>query len=822
MKRFFIVFVFKFIALYANAQFYSISGKITDDNNEVLPFSSVLVKGTTIGTTSNADGFYSLKLKPGKYELVYQYIGYKKTIQTINIVDKSISLNVSLIPESYELKEIVITETEDPAYAIIKKAIKKRKIYFNEVNSFSCKVYIKGLQRLNNFPKKMIKLLNAMNKGGQKIDSTLLGVVYLSESETKYYFRKPGDEKEIMYSSRISGNNNTFSFNKASDMKFNVYQNLISLGGLSDRPLISPINDNAFLFYRYKLKGTSLVDGKELYKIEVIPKRKTDPCFRGFIYIQDDTWRVHSSDVYLTKDAKINFVDTLFVKQLNSPVNDSLWMPTSFTMTFNFKVLGFIGDGYFTSVYSDYDMTPVFSKDFFKNEMLKVEDESNKKSTEYWNNNRPMPLTVEEKLDYTKKDSISTIKNSRRYLDSVDKIRNKFSLSNIIMGYNYNNSSKKITINTSGILTSGLQYNTVEGANVSIQMNASKRYDNNKSHNLVATTRYGFSNYFLGATMSWKYVYHPMKSEFIHFKLGTNSFQFNGSNPVTPSINSLYTLLNNDNFMKLYKKTYASVNYQKELFNGLIASFNTEYAERSALKNSTNYLWIDNKYKLFTSNNPLNSITDEGNFKINNSLIVELGATIRFKQKYYTRPNEKIVVGSKYPIIYILYTKAIPFLNTKANYDLLKLNIDDYVNIGLLGTLAYKFKTGYFFSNNYIEFMDYKHFDGNQTLLANNNYLNSFKILPYYTFSTNNWYTEAHIEHHFNGFIFNKIPILKKSTLQEVVGFHTLYNDKINGYYELNFGIENIFKIIRLDYVLGYGLNSDFNQGFVIGLGLDF
>ena len=54
------------------------------------------------------------------------------------------------------------------------------------------------------------------------------------------------------------------------------------------------------------------------------------------------------------------------------------------------------------------------------------------------------------------------------------------------------------------------------------------------------------------------------------------------------------------------------------------------------------------------------------------------------------------------------------------------------------------------------------------------------------------------------------------------MGFHTLYNDKINGYYELNFGIENIFKIIRLDYVLGYGLNSSFNQGFVIGLGLDF
>ena len=135
-----------------------------------------------------------------------------------------------------------------------------------------------------------------MSPNGEKIDSTLLGVVYLSESETKYHFRKPNDEKEIMYSSKVSGDNKAFSFNQVSDMKFSVYENLITLDGLSDRPFISPINENALLSYRYKLLGTTFEDGKMLNKIEITPKRKTDPCFRGIIYIQENTWRVHSAD----------------------------------------------------------------------------------------------------------------------------------------------------------------------------------------------------------------------------------------------------------------------------------------------------------------------------------------------------------------------------------------------------------------------------------------------------------------------------------------------------------------------------------------------
>lgn len=804
-----------------NAQSFVVNGKVTGAKKEALPFASVLVKGTNLGTNTNVNGFYTLKLPAGTYQLIFQYVGYKKKIEEISVQGNTIK-DVSLSPENYELKEVVVSGGEDPAYEVIRQAIKKRKTYLNEVEAYSCKAYIKGLQRLKTYPEKMAKLINKIASPGNQIDSSLLGVIYLSESESKYHFCKPSDEKEIMYSSRVSGNNKAFSFNQVSDLKFNVYENLVSLGSLSDRPFISPISQNAFLSYRYKLLGTTFEDGKMLNKIRVTPKRPTDPCFTGIIYIQENSWRVHSVDLYVTKEAKIKFVDTLKFTQLNSPVNDTAWMPASFNMMFSFKIMGFEGDGYFNVVCSEYDLHPVFPKNFFKNEVLVIEEGSNKKDSVYWKSARPVPLTEEEKKDYVEKDSIAMIENSDRYKDSLDRKGNKFRTSDLVLGYSYTKTKREFSLITSGILNSGLQYNTVEGINASVGVNMEKRYEDKRKHVIAANARYGFSNYLWSGAGSWQYFKNPKNFESFRVKVGSTATQFTGEEGINPTVNSAYTLLLNDNFMKLYKKTYASFSYHRELINGLILNFNTEYAERSALRNTASEIWIDDRKKLFTSNDPLHPNTDDSSFAVNNAFIVELGFSIRFKQKYDSRPYEKVIIGSKYPIINVAYTKAIPGLNTQADYDLVRISINDRIRLGLVGRFSYRLRAGYFLSTRHMEFMDYKHFEGNQTVYLSTDYLNSYKLLPYYTYSTNQWYTEVHAEHHFNGFIFNKIPLLKRTRLQEVIGGHALFNDKVNQYYEVNFGVERIFQVLRVDYVLGYGPGSSFRQGVVASLRLRF
>jgi len=819
----YLVFLFLnlFLTLHAVAQSFVVSGKISGAKGEALSFASVLVKGTNLGTNANADGIYTLKLPAGNYQLVFQYVGYRKKTESV-VVESNTVYDVSLSPESYELKEVVVSDGEDPAYAVIRQAIKKRRTYLNEVNAYSCKAYIKGLQRLKTYPEKMAKLINKIASPGNQIDSSLLGVIYLSESESKYHFRKPSDEKEIMYSSRVSGNNKAFSFNQMSDLKFNTYENLISLGNLSDRPFISPINQNAFLSYRYKLLGTTFEDGKMLNKIQVIPKRPTDPCFNGVIYIQENSWRVHSVDLYVTKESKIKFVDTLRFAQLNSPVNDTIWMATSFNMMFSFRIMGFEGNGYFNVVCSEYDMHPVFPDHFFKNEVLVIEEGSNKKDSAYWKGARPVPLTEEEKTDYVKKDSIAVIENSDRYKDSLDRIGNRFNSSDLVLGYTYTKTKREFSLVTSGLLNSGLQYNTVEGINASIGVNMEKRYEDKRKHVFAASARYGFSNYLWSGAGSWQYFSNPKAFESFRVRVGSAVTQFNSEEGMNPTVNSAYSLLLNDNFMKLYKKTYASFSYRRELMNGLILNLNTEYAERSPLRNTARELWIDDPQKVFTSNDPLHPRTDDSSFNVNNAFLVELGFSIRFKQKYDTRPYEKVIVGSKYPVINIAYTKAIPGLNTRADYDLVRISINDRIRLGLVGRFHYRLKAGYFLNTRYMDFMDYKHFEGNQTVYLSTDYLNSYKLLPYYTYSTKNWYSEVHAEHHFNGFVFNKIPLLKKTRWQEVVGAHALFSDKLSQYYEFNFGVERIFQLLRVDYVMGYGPGNTFSQGVVASLKLRF
>jgi Family of unknown function (DUF5686) len=181
-------------------------------------------------------------------------------------------------------------------------------------------------------------------------------------------------------------------------------------------------------------------------------------------------------------------------------------------------------------------------------------------------------------------------------------------------------------------------------------------------------------------------------------------------------------------------------------------------------------------------------------------------------------PGRKIISGSKYPRFGVSYKKALPLGINMMNFDLATASIYDDLSLGLFGRLGYRAMGGGFLNSKKISFMDYKHFLGNQTLINTSDYLNSFRLLPFYTYSTRQWFLEGHAEHHFNGFILNKIPLVKKLIVQEVVGAHLLINDQIKRYYEINFGLENIFGLLRIDYVLGYGLNNKLKQGFTIGI----
>ncbi len=171
------------------------------------------------------------------------------------------------------------TGGEDPAYEIIRHAIKKRKSYENPLDSFTCDAYIKTLIRSRSLPSKILgKTFSDEDRKDLGVDSEGRGIIYLSESLTRIAFKKPDKVKLEVISGRESGSNG-YGFNFPTFINFYNNNVNIFITQLSPRGYVSPIADGALNYYKYKFLGSFIEDGKEINQIRVIPKRRFEPLF---------------------------------------------------------------------------------------------------------------------------------------------------------------------------------------------------------------------------------------------------------------------------------------------------------------------------------------------------------------------------------------------------------------------------------------------------------------------------------------------------------------------------------------------------------------
>ena len=141
----------------------------------------------------------------------------------------------------------------------------------------------------------------------------------------------------------------------------------------------------------------------------------------------------------------------------------------------------------------------------------------------------------------------------------------------------------------------------------------------------------------------------------------------------------------------------------------------------------------------------------------------------------------------------------------------------DNMNFKMGGEFKYRVGVGGFFNNKSVSIPDLQHFNGNQTFY-NIKYLNSFQLAPYYQYSNSEeFYAFGHAEHHFNGLLTNKIPLFNKLHWNLVVGANSFFVNKNSYYAEAFVGLENIFKLFRVDFVNAY--QPDLGNEFGVRLG---
>jgi hypothetical protein len=813
IRRF--VFLLFLVINFFEANATPVTGRVMDANGHSLAFASIWVQGSKQGISANADGYFELNLAPGKYRIICQYVGFAKQEQTITVGNDRVQLDFVLQKQELMLPDVIISNKEDPAYRLIREMIKQQKVNQQRSQEFSCLVYSKGQLRLRDFPTRFLSQKVDFEDG----DTSKKKFLYLSETISRYA-QKSGQEKKVeVISSKVSGDSDGFGL--AVPDQYSLYQNIVLPGTrLNPRGFISPLSASTFLYYRFKLLGSFVENNKVLSRIQVIPKRKSEPVFAGEITIVQEDWQLYSVDLTLVRSQQLELVDTLKLVQLFKEQEDGGWRLSSQVLYPAAKKFGFDVYGSFLNVYSEYVAKPAWTKKYFDRFLIRYADSSNRRSMEYWNQVRPLPLTAEELVDYTKKDSLEKRRRDPVYLDSLNRIRNKFSLPRLMLtGQTIYSKSDKFDLSINSVIDQ-ISFNPAEGLVLQPQFSWQYKWDSTGSRkqlngNLIFRT--GLGNQHFNPYATFSYVFGTQLRSSITLGLGRQVLQFNGQSPITDKGNSFSSLLYESNRIRSYEARAYKLTYSKGLGAGLSLQWVIRFEDRTAIDNRTDYTWIDKPNRAYTPNYPIELVAQN----IARHQVADMSLTLRWQPgaRYIKLPERIINIGSDKPILSLQVSQTLgSFAGNDARFTKWRFGISDNFNLKLKGQLRYRFAVGGFLNNQVVPLADFIHFNGNASQLANE-YLNSFQLLSLYKLShTERFYSSGHLEYNLKGFLTNKIPILNKLKPYLVVGLNACYVSSTRNHWEWFFGVDNLLKQIRIDYVVGYQPSGIRLTGFRIGV----
>ena len=602
--------------------------------------------------------------------------------------------------------------------------------------------------------------------------------------------------------------------------QYSLYENnVLGASQLNPRGFISPLASSALQFYRYKLIGSFQENGKTISQIRVTPKRKDEPLFSGEINVVEDDWQLYSVDLLLTKQQQLELLDTLKLTQLYRQQGDD-WMLHSQVLYPAARKLGFDMYGSFINVYTNYDKKPNWSKRFFDKTILKYTDSANQRSIAYWEKTRPVQLLVDERRDYAKKDSLEKLRKDPHYIDSLNKVRNKFTVPKLLLlGQTVYADGEKFQLSVNSVKDQ-LSFNPAEGWVWQPQFIWRHRPDSGHRRSSLSGTasfRYGFSNHHFLPSAGLNYSFGHKLSRAISFSFGKQVMQFNAQSPVTELGNTVSCLLYERNRIKSYEASFMKAFFSAGIGSGFSGSITFQYEDRIPLENTTDYTWFDQKDRAYTPNYPYEIATH--NIVRHQAFTGTIGFRFQPGTRYIGFPDRKTNIGSDLPVFRLSFTRGFPKIGgSDANFSKWKADVTDAVNLKLLGVFRYRVGAGGFLSKKSISLPGYSHFNGNNSTLATD-YLNSFQLLPPYLFSnTEKIYWLAHAEYNLQGLVTNKIPLVKKLGCYFVTGFNTCYVDASRNHFEWFVGLDNFMKLFRIDYVMANRPGILLQSGIRIGI----
>lgn len=780
--------------LQTNAQQYIIKGKVFNtENKEPLPFVPIIIKGTTIGAQTDFDGNFTIKTSKLGDSLIATYVGYKRLARKINKELPQQEINMPMVNEGLALEEVTVKAGENPAHRIIRNVIaNKVRNNRDKLEAYEYETYNKIEFDLTRIPKEMRekKVLKPIQFVFDNVDSSYSGEkpslpFFMIENISDFYFLKdPKRKREVVRASKITGIENTSISQVMGDMyqNINIYDNNILI---FNKQFASPISNDGLFYYKYYLEDSSFIGSHWCYHIRFKPKRPQELSFTGNIWIADTTWAVKRLEMAMPKDANINFINAANVVQ-EFAYSDSTWMLSKDRLVIDFaprqKSLGFYGRK--TTSYKKFVLNKPHEPKFYDlGDKIDVADDANKQTDEFWQQNRHDSLTVREMKIYKMIDTIQSLPIYKTWIDI-------FYI--FVAGYG------KVNNFEIGPYYNLVSYNKVEGARLRFGGRTSRKFS--RWYELNGYVAYGTLD------KKWKY------------SLGFKSFITKKPHRqlVGMSYKSDYEILgqstngfSQDNIFASFFRSSPLVNltrvdntqawYEREWLPGLIT--------RVTLAGSLYTPVGAAKYQYYNKDG---AIAEKENLR---NTEVRLNVRFAYKEKFVSGDFERVSLGTRFPVIQLNYAKSLQnAFGGEYDYQKLAVNLTDRVRITpILGYTDYMIQGGKIWGDVAYPLLELH--GGNETYVYD--YM-AYNMMRYYEFGSDQ-YAAAAIVHHFEGLLFNKVPLLKKLKWREVISgkavwgtvepnnrktliFPTTLKALDQGpYVEATAGIENIFKVFRVD-----------------------
>ncbi|MCG8385792.1 MAG: DUF5686 and carboxypeptidase regulatory-like domain-containing protein [Cytophagales bacterium] len=794
------------VMLQSYAQKTVVEGRVTDANSgDPVPFANIVFKGTSTGTTTDFSGFFKIETDNPSDSLVVSYVGYITRTKPVRRGQDQ-TIDFQLQENVISLQEIVFVAGENPAFEIMRNVIKNKK----DNNKRSLEAYqyetytkieidvdnITDRFRNKKFVKKITQVMDSVERLAGEDGKPILPV-FISESISEYYYRnEPKLQHERIIKSKITGvgvEDGTLvsQFIGSSFQEYNFYQNWLNI---VSKEFVSPVADSWKLYYEYDLLDSAMIGDHFCYRLEFFPKSEQDLAFKGNMWITKNEYAIKQIDVTVSPSANLNYVEKIKIQQELEPTSAGPWIPVKN------RVLIDIGE-------VTKNMAGVLAKFYTSNEKIVVNDPQDLKfyarpievaedfkigsTDKYWYEHRHEPLSPTELSVYEMIDTLRNIPVVKTYTEI---------LRIAINGY------KKVGKVDVGPYLSAYANNTVEGNRFQVGFR----------------TNIDFSD---------KWIFGGR----LAYGTGDESFKYNGfierildRNHWT-TLKAEYTrdidqvglaaedLVNNSvflaatrfgNLIRPYYYHQAKFTAQRELFKGFTQKAIFRYRDFDPAYN----------FAYFTepgrADSPLAST-----FKATE---VVLEARYAKDELYVQNDNQRISLGTtKWPIFTVRYTRGLNgVLGGDFDFNKVSFNATKGLKMGFFGTSNFSLTAEHVFET--LPYPLLKAHIGNESAFYTSA---AFNLMNFSEFASDS-YVMLRYNHFFQGFLLNRIPLMKKLKWRLLATANVLYGElsqenqdlipevSSDGnpvepigalgsepYLEVGYGIENILKVIRLDFI---------------------